>query len=102
MVTLLTADGVEEIDYLPSDAEIRTSLDDAGLYGMVVDGVTWIRLSSGVGWWTVLAGRRVAATLAALGWCWVTDDGRGYWSPTLASVASEACAMLGVEVDDGD
>jgi len=27
MVTLLTADGVEEVDYTPSDAEIRASLD---------------------------------------------------------------------------
>jgi len=101
MVTLLTVDGVEEIDYLPSDAEIRTSLDDCALYGILLHGVTWIRLSSGAGWWTIIGGRRVVATL---GWCWFTDDGRGYWSPTLASVSSEACAMLGVEVevDDGD
>jgi hypothetical protein len=49
MVTLLTFDGVEDVDYTPSDAEIRASLDDSGLYGMVLGSVTWMRLSSGAG-----------------------------------------------------
>ena len=107
MVTLLTLDGVEEIDYTPSDAEIRASLDDAGLYGMVLHGVTWMRLVSGVGWWTVIGGRRITATLAAIGWCWVADGfgARGYWSPALACVPAEVRALCGGCVrddDDGD
>jgi hypothetical protein len=107
MVTLLTLDGVEEIDYVPSDAEIRASLDDAGLYGMVLHGVTWMRLVSGVGWWTVIGGRRITATLAAIGWCWVADGfgARGYWSPALACVPAEVRALCGGCVrddDDGD
>jgi len=97
MVTLLTLDGVEEIDYVPSDAEIRASLDDAGLYGMVLHGVTWMRLVSGVGWWTVIGGRRITATLAAIGWCWAADGPgeRGYWSPALACVPAEVRALCG-------
>jgi hypothetical protein len=102
MVTLLTLDGVEEIDYTPSDAEIRASLDDAGLYGMVLHGVTWMRLVSGVGWWTVIGGRRITATLAAIGWCWVMDGPgeRGYWSATLSAVVADVCAMYGGCVED--
>jgi len=102
MVTLLTLDGVEEIDYVPSDAEIRASLDDAGLYGMVLHGVTWMRLVSGVGWWTVIGGRRITATLAAIGWCWVMDGlgERGYWSPALSAVVADVCAMYGGCVED--
>jgi len=102
MVMLLTADGVEEIDYTPSDAEIRASLDDAGLYGMVLHGVTWMRLVSGVGWWTVIGGRRVTATLAAVGWCWAVDGPgeRGYWSPALSSVIADVCAMYGGCIED--
>jgi hypothetical protein len=102
MVTLLTLDGVEEIDYVPSDAEIRASLDDAGLYGMVLHGVTWMRLVSGVGWWTVIGGRRVTATLAAVGWCWAADGPgeRGYWSPALSSVIADVCAMYGGCIED--
>jgi hypothetical protein len=107
MVTLLTFDGVEDVDYTPSDAEIRASLDDAGLYGMVLNGVTWMRLSSGAGWWTVVCNRRVTATLAAVGWCWVADGlgARGYWSPALACVPAEVRVMCGCvedEDEDGD
>jgi hypothetical protein len=107
MVTLLTFDGVEDVDYTPSDAEIRASLDDSGLYGMVLGGVTWMRLSSGAGWWTVICNRRVTATLAAVGWCWVADGcgARGYWSPALACVPAEVRSMCGDCVrddDDGD
>jgi len=107
MVTLLTLDGVEDVDYVPSDAEVRASLDDAGLYGMVLNGVTWMRLSSGAGWWTVIGGRRVTATLAAVGWCWVADGlgARGYWSPALACVPTEVRALCSGCVrddDDGD
>jgi len=102
MVALLTLDGVEEIDYTPSDAEIRASLDDPGLYGMVLGVVTWIRLSSGVGWWTVLLGRRLTVTLAPVGWCWVMDGlgERGYWSPSLSAVVADVCAMYGGCVED--
>jgi len=102
MVTLLTLDGVEEIDYVPSDAEIRASLDDAGLYGMVLHGVTWMRLVSGVGWWTVIGGRRITATLAAIGWCWVMDGlgERGYWSPALSAVVADVCAVYGGCIED--
>jgi len=107
MVTLLTLDGVEDVDYVPSDLEIRASLDDAGLYGMVLNGVTWMRLSSGAGWWTVICNRRVTATLAAVGWCWVADGlgARGYWSPALACVPAEVRVMCGCvedEDEDGD
>jgi len=107
MVTLLTFDGVEDVDYVPSDAEVRASLDDAGLYGMVLNGVTWMRLSSGAGWWTVIGGRRVTATPAAVGWCWVADGlgVRGYWSPALACIPGEVRALCGGCVrgdDDGD
>jgi hypothetical protein len=107
MVTLLTFDGVEDVDYVPSDAEVRASLDDAGLYGMVLNGVTWMRLSSGAGWWTVICNRRVTATLAAVGWCWVADGcgARGYWSPALACVPAEVRVMCGCvedEDEDGD
>jgi hypothetical protein len=107
MVTLLTLDGVEDVDYVPSDLEIRASLDDSGLYGMVLGGVTWMRLTSGVGWWTVIGGRRVTATLAAVGWCWVADGlgARGYWSPALACVPAEVRVMCGCvedEDEDGD
>jgi hypothetical protein len=107
MVTLLTLDGVEDVDYVPSDAEVRASLDDAGLYGMVLNGVTWMRLSSGAGWWTVICNRRVTATLAAVGWCWVADGlgARGYWSPALACVPAEVRVMCGCvedEDEDGD
>jgi len=104
MVTLLTFDGVEDVDYVPSDAEVRVSLDDAGLYGMVLNGVTWMRLSSGAGWWTVIGGRRVTATLAAVGWCWVADGfgARGYWSPALACVPAEVRALCGCVRDDDD
>ena len=89
MVTLLTLDGVEDVDYTPSDAEIRASLDDAGLYGMV--------LAPGAGWWTVVCNRRVTATLAAVGWCWVADGlgARGYWSPALACIPGEVRALCG-------
>ena len=102
MVTLLTADGVEEVDYTPSDAEIRASLDDPGLYGMVLGGVTWMRLSSGAGWWTVLFGKRLVVTLAPVGWCWVMDGlgNRGYWSPALSSVVADVCAMYGGCIED--
>jgi hypothetical protein len=107
MVTLLTMDGVEDVDYTPSDAEIRVALDDRALYGMVLNGVTWIRLASGFGWWTVIRNRRVTATLAALGWCWVVDGlgVRGYWSPALASIPAEVRVMCGCvedEDEDGD
>jgi len=111
MVTLLTLDGVEDVDYVPSDAEIRVALDDRALYGMVLNGVTWMRLVSGAGWWTVICNRRVTATLAAVGWCWVADGlgARGYWSPALACVPAEVRALCGgcvededVEADDGD
>jgi hypothetical protein len=107
VVTLLTFDGVEDVDYTPSDAEIRASLDDSGLYGMVLGGVTWMRLSSGAGWWTVVCNRRVTATLAAVGWCWVADGlgARGYWSPALACVPAEVRVMCGCvedEDEDGD
>jgi len=97
MVTLLTLDGVEDVDYTPSDSEIRASLDDPGLYGMVLGGVTWVKLSSGAGWWTILFGKRLVVTLAALGWCWVMDGlgSRGYWSPALSSVIADVCAMYG-------
>jgi hypothetical protein len=102
MVTLLTMDGVEDIDYTPSDAEIRMSLDDRALYGMVLGNVTWIRLASGVGWWTILFGKRLTVTLAALGWCWVMDGlgDRGYWSPALSAVPGEVRAMCGGCMDD--
>jgi len=105
MVTLLTFDGVEDVDYVPSDAEVRASLDDAGLYGMVLNGVTWMRLSSGAGWWTVVCNQRVTATLAAVGWCWVADGcgARGYWSPALACIPGEVRALCGcAEDEDGD
>ena len=105
MVTLLTLDGVEDVDYAPSDLEIRASLDDSGLYGMVLGGVTWMRLVSGSGWWTVIGGRRVTATLAPVGWCWAADGlgARGYWSATLASVVADVCAMYGgVDAEDED
>jgi len=104
MVTLLTLDGVEEIDYVPSDAEIRASLDDPGLYGMVLGAVIWIRLSSGAGWWTVLFGKRLTVTLAPVGWCWVMDGlgARGYWSPALACVPVEVRALCGGYVEDED
>jgi hypothetical protein len=107
MVTLLTFDGVEDVDYTPSDAEIRASLDDRALYGMVLGGVTWMRLASGAGWWTVIGGRRVTATVAAIGWCWVADGlgARGYWSPALACVPAEVRVMCGCvedEDEDGD
>ena len=104
MVTLLTFDGVEDVDYTPSDAEIRASLDDAGLYGMVLNGVTWMRLASGAGWWTVIRNRRVTATLAAIGWCWVADGcgARGYWSPALACIPGEVHALCGCVRDDDD
>jgi len=107
MVTLLTFDGVEDVDYTPSDAEVRASLDDSGLYGMVLNGVTWMRLVSGAGWWTVICNRRVTATLAAIGWCWVTDGcgARGYWSPALACIPGEVRVMCGCvedEDEDGD
>jgi len=97
MVTLLTLDGVEDVGYTPSDAEIRASLDDPGLYGMVLGGVTWIKLSSGAGWWTILFGKRLVVTMASLGWCWVMDGlgDRGYWSATLSSVIADVCAMYG-------
>ena len=102
MVTLLTLDGVEEIDYTPSDAEIRASLDDPGLYGMVLGVVTWIRLSSGAGWWTVLFGRRLVVTLAPVGWCWVMDGlgNRGYWSAALSAVVADVCAVYGGCVEE--
>jgi len=102
MVTLLTLDGVEDVDYAPSDAEIRASLDDRALYGMVLHGVTWMRLVSGVGWWTVIGGRRITATLAAIGWCWAADglDARGYWSATLSAVVGDVCAMYGGCIED--
>ena len=101
MVTLLTADGVEEVDYTPSDAEIRASLDDPGLYGMVLGGVTWMRLISVPGWWTVLFGRRLIATLAPAGWCWVMDGfGRGYWSHALSAVVADVCAVYGGCVEE--
>jgi len=101
MVTLLTLDGVEEVDYTPSDAEIRASLDDAGLYAMMLGVVTWIRLASGAGWWTVLFGRRIVVTLAPVGWCWVMDGlgARGYWSPALSAVVADVCAMYGAVED---
>jgi len=104
MVTLLTLDGVEDVDYTPSDAEIRASLDDSGLYGMVLGGVTWMRLSSGAGWWTVVCNRRVTATLAAIGWCWVADGlgARGCWSPALAFIPAEVRALCGGCRDDDD
>jgi len=104
MVTLLTLDGVEDVDYTPSDAEIRVSLDDRALYGMVLGGVTWMRLTSGVGWWTVIGGRRVTATLAAVGWCWVADGcgARGYWSPALACVPAEVRVLCGGCVEDDE
>ena len=104
MVTLLSLDGVEVVDYVPSDAEVRASLDDAGLYGMVLYGVTWMRLSFGAGWWTVIGGRRVTATLAAIGWCWVADGcgARGYWSPALACIPGEVRALCGGCVEDED
>ena len=104
MVTLLTLDGVEDVDYVPSDLEIRASLDYSGLYGMVLGGVTWMRLTSGVGWWTVIGGRRVTATLAAIGWCWVADgcDARGYWSPALACVPAEVRALCGCVEDEDE
>jgi len=106
MVTLLTMDGVEDVDYTPSDAEIRVALDDRALYGMVLNGVTWIRLASGFGWWTVICNRRVTATLAAAGWCWIADGlgARGYWSPALACVPAEVRVMCGCvdEDEDGD
>jgi len=97
MVTLLTVDGVEEVDYAPSDVEIRDALDDPGLYGMVLGNVTWIRLSSGAGWWTVVHGRRVTATVAPVGWCWVADGcgDRGCWSPSLARIPGEVRALCG-------
>jgi len=101
MVTLLTLDGVEEIDYTPSDAEIRASLDDPGLYGMVLGGVTWMRLISVPGWWTVLFGKRLIVTLAPAGWCWVMDGfGRGYWSHALSAVVADVCAMYGGCIED--
>ena len=102
MVMLLTADGVEEVDYTPSDAEIRASLDDPGLYGMVLGGVTWMRLISVPGWWTVLFGRRLIVTLAPAGWCWAVDGPgeRGYWSPALSSVIADVCAMYGGCIED--
>jgi len=102
MVTLLALDGVEEIDYTPSDAEIRVSLDDRALYGMVLGVVTWIRLASGAGWWTVLCNRRVTVTMVAIGWCWVADGlgARGYWSPVLACVPAEVRALCGGCVED--
>jgi len=96
MVTLLTVDGVEEVDYTPSDVEIRDALGDRGLYGIVLDGdVTWIRLSSGLGWWTIVHGRRVTATVAPVGWCWVADGcgDRGCWSPSLACIPGEVRAL---------
>jgi hypothetical protein len=104
MVMLLTVDGVEEVDYAPSDAEVRDALFDAALYGMVLDDVTWIKSSSVVGWWTVIYGRRVTAAMAALGWCWVADGcgNRGYWSPALACIPSEVRALCGDCVRDGD
>jgi len=104
MVTLLTFDGVEDVDYTPSDAEIRASLDDRALYGMVLGGVTWMRLVSGAGWWTVVCNRRVTATLAAVGWCWVADGcgARGYWSPALACIPGEVHALCGCVRDDDD
>jgi hypothetical protein len=84
MVMLLTADGVEEVDYTPSDAEIRASLDDPGLYGMV------------------LFGKRLVVTLAPVGWCWVMDGlgNRGYWSAALSAVVADVCAMYGGAVED--
>ena len=102
MVTLLTLDGVEDVDYAPSDAEIRASLDDRALYGMVLHGVTWMRLVSGVGWWTVIGGRRISASLAAIGWCWAADGPgeRGYWSATLSAVVGDVCAMYGGCIED--
>jgi hypothetical protein len=101
MVTLLTLDGVEEIDYTPSDAEIRASLDDPGLYGMVLGGVTWMRLISVPGWWTVLFGKRLIVTLAPAGWCWVMDGfGRGYWSHALSAVVADVCAVYGGCVEE--
>ena len=102
MVTLLTADGVEEVDYTPSDAEIRASLDDPGLYGMVLGGVTWMRLISVPGWWTVLFGRRLIVTLAPAGWCWTVDGPgeRGYWSPALSAVVADVCAVYGGCVEE--
>jgi hypothetical protein len=101
MVTLLTADGVEEVDYTPSDAEIRASLDDPGLYGMVLGGVTWMRLISVPGWWTVLFSRRLIVTLAPAGWCWVMDGfGRGYWSHALSAVVADVCAVYGGCVEE--
>jgi len=102
MVTLLTFDGVEDVDYTPSDAEIRVALDDRALYGMVLNGVTWMRLSSGAGWWTVLFGKRLVVTLAPVGWCWVMDGlgNRGYWSATLSAVVADVCAMCGGCVEE--
>jgi len=101
MVMLLTADGVEEVDYVPSDAEIRASLDDPGLYGMVLGGVTWMRLISVPGWWTVLFGKRLIVTLAPAGWCWVMDGfGRGYWSHALSAVVADVCAVYGGRVEE--
>jgi len=101
MVMLLTADGVEEVDYTPSDAEIRASLDDPGLYGMVLGGVTWMRLISVPGWWTVLFNRRLIVTLAPAGWCWVMDGfGRGYWSHALSAVVADVCAVYGGCVEE--
>jgi len=80
------------------------ALDDRTLYGMVLNGVTWIRLASGAGWWTVVCNRRVTATLAAVGWCWVADGcgARGYWSPALACVPAEVRALCGGCVEDED
>jgi len=102
MVMLLTVDGVEEVDYTPSDAEIRDALVDSGLYGIVLDDVTWIKSSSGVGWWTIVHGRRVTATVADLGWCWVVDGcgARECWSPELSRIPDEVRAMCCVENGD--
>ena len=73
-------------------------------FGRRSNGVTWMRLSSGAGWWTVIGGRRVTATLAAIGWCWVADGcgARGYWSPALACIPGEVRALCGGCVEDED
>jgi len=104
MVTLLTLDGVEDVDYVPSDAEVRASLDDRALYGMVLGGVTWMRLVSGAGWWTIVCGRRVTAMVAPVGWCWVADGlgARGYWTSSLACIPAEVRALCGGYVEDED
>jgi hypothetical protein len=53
----------------------------------------------------VICNRRVTATLAAVGWCWVADGcgARGYWSPALVCIPGEVRALCGcAEDEDGD